>query len=194
MSITDSDSDTRRRPAALHAARGGELLSMDDAAGAQACFQQALAFDPDNVFALANLAWMREQEDALEHAVALYLRALAHMPDDVHLLQNLGALLLRMRRMDEAGKILRRVLALEPERSSAWSNLGVLQASLQRETQAERCYRHAMELDPAYANARYNLAYLLLRQGRLAEGWQMLEARPQPSAFGDYFHFPRWQG
>ena len=194
MSISDTDSDTRRRPAALHAARGGELLSMGDVAGAQACFQQALVLDPDNVFALANLAWMREQEGALEHAVALYLRALAHMPDDTHLLQNLGALLLRMRRMDEAEQILRRVLALEPERSSAWSNLGVLQASLQRETQAERCYRHAMELDPAYANARYNLAYLLLRQGRLAEGWQMLEARPQPSAFGDYFHFPRWQG
>ena len=61
MSISETDTDTRRRPAALHAARGGELLSMGDAAGAQACFQQALAIDPDNVFALANLAWMREQ-------------------------------------------------------------------------------------------------------------------------------------
>ena len=192
MSI--SDTDTERHPAALHAARGGELLSMGDAAGAQACFQQALLLDPDNAFALLNLAWMREQEGALVDALALYLRALAHMPDDAHLLQNLGALLLRMRRMDEAEKILRRVLALAPELPSAWSNLGALQASLQRETQAEHCYRRAMELDPAYANARYNLAYLLLRQGRLAEGWHMLEARPQPSAFGDYFHFPRWQG
>ncbi len=86
------------------------------------------------------------------------------------------------------------MLALAPEMPSAWSNLGALLAAMQRETEAERCYRHAIALDGDYANARYNLAYLLLRQGRLAEGWQMLEARPQPTVFGAYFRFPRWQG
>ena len=99
-----------------------------------------------------------------------------------------------MRRPVEAERIDRRVLALAPEMPSAWSNLGALLAAMQRETEAERCYRHAIALDGDYANARYNLSYLLLRQGRLAEGWQMLEARPQPTMFGAYFRFPRWNG
>lgn len=169
-------------------------MATGDAAGAEIYFQLALQSDPCNVFALSNLAWMREQEGSFEEAESYYLRALAQTPDDVHLLQNLGALLMRLRRPVEAERLMRRVLALAPELPSAWSNLGALLAALQRETQAERCHRHAIELDGAYANARYNLSYLLLRQGRLPEGWRMLEARPQPTAFGDYFRFPRWQG
>ena len=179
--------------AAAHAMRGGELLSAGDAAGADAAFQLALQDDPDQVFALSNLAWMREQQGLFGEAESYYLRALAQEPDDTHLLQNLGALLMRMRRPVEAERISRRVLVLAPERPSSWSNLGALLAALQRETQAERCYRQAIALDDSYANARYNLSYLLLRQGRLAEGWRMLEARPQPTAFGEYFRFPRWQ-
>lgn len=186
--------DSLLQLAAAHSLRGGELLSAGDAAGADAAFQLALQSDPEQVFALSNLAWMREQEGLFDHAESYYLRALAQTPDDVHLLQNLGALLMRLRRPFDAERINRRVLALAPELPSSWSNLGALLAAMQRETQAERCHRHAIALDGAYANARYNLAYLLLRQGRLAEGWQMLEARAQPTAFGDYFRFPRWQG
>ena len=186
--------DANLQLAATHARRGGELLAAGDAPGAEAAFQLALQSDPDQVFALANLAWMREREGLPEAAESYYLRALAQSPDDVHLLQNLGALLMKLRRPVEAERIDRRVLALAPDLPSAWSNLGALLAALQRETQAERCYRHAIALDGSYANARYNLSYLLLRQGRFPEGWRMLEARPQPTAFGAYFRFPRWQG
>ncbi|WP_436566094.1 tetratricopeptide repeat protein [Janthinobacterium sp. HLX7-2] len=190
MSIPDTDI----RQAALLAMQGGTLLAAGDVAGAEASFQLALAHHPDDVVALSNLAWMRGQTGALQDAEAYYRRALAQSPDDVHLLQNLAALLMQCRRLAEAERIKRRVLALAPELFSAWSNLGVLLACAQRETEAESCYRRAIALDHGYANARYNLAYLLLRQGRLTEGWQMLEARPQPSAFADYFRFPRWQG
>lgn len=176
------------------AQQGGQLLAAGDAAGADACFRQALAHDAVNVFALSNLGWMREQAGLLDEAESYYLRALEQAPDNVHLLQNLGALLMRMRRLADAERINRRVLALAPELPSSWSNLGALFAAMQRETEAERCYRQAIERDGSYARARYNLSYLLLRQGRLAEGWQMLEARPQPTAFGAYFRFPRWQG
>lgn len=176
------------------ARQGGQLLAAGEIAGAEALFQQALALDARHVFALSNLAWLREQQGLLDASESYYLRALDGAPDDVHLLQNLGAVLMRLRRTVEAERINRRVVALAPELPSAWSNLGALLAAMQRETEAERCHRHAIALDGAYANARYNLSYLLLRQGRLAEGWQMLEARPQPTAFGDYFQFPRWQG
>lgn len=176
------------------ARQGGQLLAAGDIAGAEALFQLALAQDAGQVFALSNLAWLREQQGALADAESLYLRALDGAPDDAHLLQNLGAVLLRQRKMPDAERVKLRVLALAPELPSAWSNLGAVYAGMQRETQAERCYRRAIALDAAYARARYNLSYLLLRQGRLAEGWQMLESRAQPSGFGGYFAFPRWQG
>lgn len=174
--------------------QGGQLLAAGDIAGAEALFGQALARDAGQVFALSNLAWLREQQGRLEEAESLYLRALEGSPDDVHLLQNLGAVLMRLRRTTDAELIKLRVLALAPELPSGWSNLGALYAAMQRETEAECCYRRAIALDGNYTKARYNLSYLLLRQGRYPEGWQMLESRPQPTAFGDYFSFPRWHG
>lgn len=176
------------------AIQGGQLLAAGDIAGAEALFQLALEQDAGQVFALSNLAWLREQQGRLTEAESLYLRAIDGAPDDAHLLQNLGAVLLRQRKMFDAERVKLRVLALAPDLPSAWSNLGALYAGMQRETQAERCYRQAIALDAAYARARYNLSYLLLRQGRLAEGWQMLESRARPTAFGGYFAFARWQG
>lgn len=176
------------------ASQGGQLLAAGDIAGAEALFQQSLALDSCQVFALSNLAWLREQQGRLTEAESLYLRALDAVPDDVHLLQNLGVVLMRLRRSADAERVMQRVLALAPELAAGWSNLGALYAGMQRETVAERCYRHAIILDASYAKARYNLSYLLLRQGRWPEGWQMLESRGQASNFADYFAFPRWHG
>lgn len=176
------------------ASQGGQLLAAGDTAGAEALFGQALALDSCQVFALSNLAWLREQQGRLTEAESLYLRALDAVHDDVHLLQNLGVVLMRLRRSADAERVMQHVLALAPELASGWSNLGALYAAMQRETAAECCYRHAITLDASYAKARYNLSYLLLRQGRLDEGWQMLESRGQASNFSDYFVFPRWHG
>ncbi|KAB8042198.1 tetratricopeptide repeat protein [Janthinobacterium aquaticum] len=176
------------------ASQGGQLLAAGDIAGAEALFGQALVLDSCQVFALSNLAWLREQQGRLTEAESLYLRALDTAADDVHLLQNLGVVLMRLRRSADAERVMQRVVLLAPELAAGWSNLGALYAAMQRETAAERCYRHAITLDASYAKARYNLSYLLLRQGRWPEGWQMLESRGQASNFADYFAFPRWHG
>jgi hypothetical protein len=74
------------------------------------------------------------------------------------------------------------------------SNFGMLLACMQREAEAEALYRTAIALDPAYRKARFNLAYLLLRQGRYAEGWACMEARAWHGVFEKQLAFPRWCG
>lgn len=142
----------------------------------------------------ANLGYLKEQQGAYAEAEFHYRLAIALMPDHAQLHQNLGVVLLKMKRFDESEAAARAALELAPESPSAWSQLGVLLACVKREQEAEQCYRHALALDPEHARARFNLAYVLLRQGRFAEGWPLLEARWQFDAFAHTFTCPRWNG
>ncbi len=83
---------------------------------------------------------------------------------------------------------------LAVELASAWSNLGVLFVGTKRETEVECCCRDAIAVAPTYAKAPFNMSYLLLRQGRIEEGWAMLEYRAQSPTLAAYFNCPRWSG
>jgi Tfp pilus assembly protein PilF len=89
---------------------------------------------------------------------------------------------------------LQRAARLQPDAPGAWSSLGALLSCLRRDADAEACLRHAMALDPSYRGARFNLAYLCLRQGRWAEGWACLEARPTTQSLSRHLPWPRWAG
>ena len=66
----------------------------------------------------------------------------------------------------------------------------MLFAGTKRETEAERCYLDAISVAPAYAKSHFNLSYLLLRQGRMEEGWAMLEYRAQSPTLAACFNCP----
>ncbi|OYO26675.1 tetratricopeptide repeat protein [Janthinobacterium sp. PC23-8] len=175
-------------------AEGNDHLNKGDAVAAVRCFLHAHALAPDKVEILANLGYAQEQAGMWAAAADSYRQALALRHDSVQIMQNLAMLLLKSKQFVEAEALCRRALQAQPDEAGAWSNLGVLLACLQRETQAEQCYRAALERDPLHGKARFNLAYLLLRQGRLEEGWQMLEGRALPDIFGAFFNCPRWSG
>jgi hypothetical protein len=67
---------------------------------------------------------------------------------------------------------------------------------MQREREAEHCYRTALAVDPSHAQTQFNLSYVLLRQGRMEEGWSRFEARDWPAyeVFAAHFACPRWRG
>ena len=145
---------------------------------------------PDSAEIWANIAFLKERSDLLAEAEACYRHALLMLPDNQKILQNLGLLLLKMRRFGEAELLCR--LAVELAR--AWSNLGVLLVGTKRETEAECCCRDTIAVDPTYAKAHFNMSYLLLRQGRMEEGWAMLEYRANSPTLAAYFNCPRWSG
>ena len=173
---------------------GNRLAAAGNALGAQSCFRLALLLVPDFGEALANLGLLREQGGALVEAETCYRKAIAVCPRLLQAYLILGALLLRGKRFEEAESVNRQSVQLAPDAPAAWSNLGVLLACSKREAEAERCYRTALALDGGYAKARFNLAYILLRQGRLEEGWACLEEREGYARLNAHFTCPRWRG
>ena len=173
---------------------GNGRINAGDAKGAEACFRQALALEPNFSEALANLGHVQELDGRITAAEACYRRAIDISPDIIQVHLNLGVLLMNSKRFAEAEAVYHRVLLLAPDSPAVWSNMGVLLASIKREHEAERCYRTAIELDSHYSKAQFNLSYILLRQGRFEEGWRCLEARTWFDVLAQHFTCPRWRG
>ena len=175
-------------------AQGTTAMDRGDAAAAEAAYRAALQLDPKRAEVHANLGLLLQGQGRLEEAEEHYRSAVAGNPRQAQIHMNFASLLAARQRFAEAEAAYRRALALSPQLPGAWSNLGVLLACVHREQAAEHCHRRAMRIDPHYRNARFNLAYLLLRQGRYAEGWPCLEARDWYAPLENYLKCPRWQG
>ncbi|MEA5098570.1 MAG: tetratricopeptide repeat protein [Burkholderiaceae bacterium] len=173
---------------------GNRRMTHGDAAGAEACFREALRIHPEFAEACGNLGLMLERRGVIDDAENCYRRALTLNPKLAELHLNLSALLIRQKCLTEAELVCQHALALTPQSPAAWSNLGAVYACLQREAEAEACYRHAIELDNQHVSSRFNLGYLLLRQGQFEEGWHCLEARDWYAALAARLDCPRWQG
>lgn len=190
------DSPHARRQAEILFMQANRHLADGDFPGAETCLARASELAPDSAEIWTNLALLKERAGQLAQAEACHRHALALLPGNQQILHNLGLLLFKARRFDEAETLCRLAVdeAADIERAGALSNLGVLLACTGREAQAEHCYRLAIKADAGDAKASFNLSYLLLRQGRMEEGWRMLEYRPQSPTLSAYFNCPRWQG
>ncbi len=177
----DMNGMRRAKPALSQALEGAEALfregshclEVQDFTGAERAFRRVLQIAPELAEAHVNLGVTLERTGALPAAEACYRRALALAPLGLQVHLNLGALLVNQKRFTEAAQLYDGALARFPASAALWSNLGML---------------------PAYAKARFNLSYLLLRQGRLEEGWQALEARAWNLDLLARIHGPRWRG
>jgi Flp pilus assembly protein TadD len=164
---------------------GGLLTQRQQLDAAERCLRRAVALAPDNAAAQTNLGLVLEARGRLDEAEACHRTALAASPVSVEILGNLGNLLGTLSRdrpaaVVEAEDCHRRALAIEPLSAPAHVNLGVLLADQHRDAEAEALFARALELRPGYPLARLNLAFLLLAQGRWAEGWPLHEARHDP--------------
>lgn len=186
--------DTLQTESEQHFFAGARLMEQGDAAGSETAFRRALQLSPDCAEAHANLGLLLERANRLDEAEVHQRQAIEIDPRHSLLMQNFGALLIRRKIFKEAESVCRQALLLSPQSAAAWTNLGVLQTCLSRETEAEQCHRTAMALDPENRTAPYNLAYLLLRQGRFDEGWQLLEARKLYAPLEKHMQWPRWRG
>ena len=172
---------------------GTRALSDGDLARADQCLRQAIKLIPDFAEAYANLALVAEKQGTLASAESCYQTSIALNPSIARTHLNLGALLAAQKQFSRAEIAYKQALMLD-SCAAGWSNLGVLYACMKRETEAEQCYRMAIMLDADYETARFNLSYLLLRQGRLEEGWRFFEARDWYAALAQRLDFPRWRG
>lgn len=181
---------------------GNRQMVAGELARAESSFRAALECDPDFAEAHANLAYLLERSGGrsgersgqVAEAEKHYRCSIAADPGIAQTRINYGAFLASQKRFDEAEAEYRDAIDLKYDSAAAWSNLGALQAGRRQDDAAEASFRRAMWLDTDYALARFNFSYLLLRQGRFAEGWQCLEARKWYSGLQAVLDCPRWQG
>ncbi len=174
--------------------QGCERLNRGQIQAAEACFIEALLLAPDFPEALINLGWVNEQNGAMAQAEACYKRALMLRPDCVQIYLNLGVLFLHGKRFFEAEAACWRAARIAPHNPDVWSQLGVVLTCVKREQEAERCFERALQLDGLHAQGRFNFSYLLLRQGRLQQGWPYLEARTRDERWAPPAHSLLWGG
>ena len=179
-------------------------LSETDPLRAVSWFRRAISMAPDQPEPRANLSAALLSLDHADEAADLVKIAIVLAPDNAEAWNNLGNVSLagrdfyRARRLrpdftdacinesgvrldqgaaEEGGSIARLAAALSPHLAGAWNNLGNGLLLACRLEEADAAFRRATALAPEDAQIRFNHAAVLLKQGRMAEGWEAYEAR-----------------
>ena len=169
---------TRGRRAARRASVVGGMLALAACLAATAqqigywedsetLFAHALAVDPDNYVAHANLGVALDADGRHDEAMAHFARAIAAQPTYAKGHLNLGNALAHRGRGDAAEAEYREALRLDPRSAPAAYDLGLLLAERGALDDAIALYHRALTLDPSYTKAWNNLGWALASKGAL---------------------------
>ncbi|CEK20012.1 tetratricopeptide repeat protein [Chthonomonas calidirosea] len=156
---------------------GDRLQAQGQYEQALACYQQAIALEPANIYALNNMAVLLVEHNGAQDAEELCRRALSMRGDLAELHYNLGRALAKQERFHEAIAAYEHALDLAPNMAEAYNMLGNAWRALGIIDKAERCYRQAVSLKPESAEFRVNRGLTALLQGRYEEGFADFERR-----------------
>jgi tetratricopeptide (TPR) repeat protein len=132
-------------------------------------WQDAVAKQPDNERAHANLGVALADRQRAEEAIVEYQKALELSPDYAEAHNNLGLALVDRQRADEAIVHYHKAMELHPDYAEAHNNLGVALAARGQHDEAAAFYQKALELKPDYAEAHNNLGLALAARGQPEE-------------------------
>jgi hypothetical protein len=96
-------------------------------------------------------------------------------------------------RLAEAERLYRALMGANPP-PQVPLNLGLVLEDLGKFEEAEALYRQGLAGGAADADFRRRLGFLLLRNGRFAEGWPLYEGRIRPGMKKPQLSFPEWIG
>lgn len=125
--------------------------------------RRALAFNPDDLNVLMEMAAMLQATGRPADALTYLTRHEALAPDDHHGLVEHGRVLADLGRLAEAEAVLRRATAVRD--ASAEYNLGTVLDRQERWDEARVRYERAIAINPFHVRAMNNLAAGLDRQG-----------------------------
>jgi len=123
-------------------------------------YEQILAVEPQNVFALANMGLIHIQADQPKKAKDYLNRALhydkTHAPTHYYL----GVLHFKAEKYDEALEAFGKCLTHDRTNANAHNYIGLIATEKGWMTRAETEFRKAVEIDPEHAHAHFNLSVL----------------------------------
>ncbi len=157
--------------------RGVSLDALQRPFEAEQAYRRAVGLRPGYADAWANLGNTLRALGRPEEAVAACERALALRPEYPAALTNLGHALRDLDRLEASEAALRRALALAPTDVAAYNALAITLQGQNRPHEALAVLDLALGLEARDPETHHHRAMLLLRLGRLAEGWESYEWR-----------------
>lgn len=132
-------------------ATGIEQIGQEDYNGARDTFNNVLALDPKNTYAIYNLGYAAQQQGNAAGAITQYVSALEIDGDFVPALYNL-AILTETSDLQAAVALYRHVLSVQPDDAAATMRLGFALEHLGQTKEGRELIEHGIELDPAMAD------------------------------------------
>ena len=127
---------------------------------AHGLLSRAVKLEPDNPFALNELAYLTHLEGDDELALDLVNRALLESDDYADAICNKGVILFYRSEFEQAAAAFSQTVRLMPDHVSAWVGWGNTLTQLCEFDEAQKCYDKALQLDPASADACHGKAML----------------------------------
>ncbi len=187
-------------------AYGKALFEEEKFEAAEAVLARAAQASPDHGGILAEYGMCLRERMRLEEAETLLRRAVALSTGGPRKFAGLSTILYDTGRVDEAAELMTGAARTYPDEPEILSLLGLLLQALGRLDEAEALLRKVVAMAPAgdHDEARLkrgiytgNLSLVLLARGKLAEGWDLFDAR---AASRDWkrskrnYPVPEWTG
>jgi tetratricopeptide (TPR) repeat protein len=164
---------------AEYSARGTNYFAQEDATGAVAAAEKALAADPKNVELILALGRAQAGIWQFRDAIATYTRGLALAPDDARFLVARGHRYLSTRQFARARADLERAARLDPKAEGLWYHLGLvhyLTGEFEKAAAAFEKSRDGAADDTARVGPTDWMYMSLRRAGKTAEAAKVLES------------------
>lgn len=145
---------------------------------ARLAYEQALALDPGNIYALNNLGYLLLRQGNVEDALQLIQRAIEIEPTYALAHNNLGNAYLNLGRAEEAMAEYQAAIAADLNYAMPHRNLALVYCLLGQRDEAIAEYQKYFELAPAETkdyDAHYNLAVMLSEGGQEDEAIEQYE-------------------
>ena len=140
--------------------RGQDFKKQGKIQEAIACFQNAIAADPNYIPPHNNLGTLLQQQNRLSEAITCYQNALKINPNSALTLTNLGSIYLIEGQLNQAEELLKRALELNPELVPALYNLGLLYKQQAKLEEAIQLFQTAAKHQRNYADAYFQLGQI----------------------------------
>lgn len=113
-----------------------------------ACFEKALALEPDQPFALTNRAFSFLMLGRYNEAIALFDKLFNKDPENAYLIANRGLAKSKLGQSEEAFSDMERAQKLDPEESYVYRSLGIYSLDRGDRATALTHFKKAQELNP----------------------------------------------
>ena len=145
-SVNAGHSDVTRVAALLQV--GIQRANQKDWAGATTTFQDVLAINPGNVYALYNLGVIDQTAGNAPEAIGYYKMAIRVSPKYTPAMYNM-AILLERPDPQQALNLYQQIVGINPQASTAYLRMAFVQAGLGDHSAAQVSYAKAIAIDPS---------------------------------------------